>query len=318
VEVPLALSPESLPAGTLMVIDGTAILFRSFFGPVRLQSRDGTEVGAVMLLAQRLIRILRTWRTRQVAVVFDAGPRTFRNDLDPTYKANRGAPPPELVPQFDLAPRVVQALGIPTFSVLGFEADDLCATLARRAREQGLPAVLASTDKDLAQLVCDRPPSTWQLDPYKDRLSDESGIREKLGVQPRQVVDFMALVGDGVDNVPGVAGVGTKTAKALIGHFDALDSLYDRLDEVAGLPIRGAKTLGAKLEAGQADAARSRELVRLRDDVTLPGVEALSPLTLWHGPGPQADALFGDLGFHRPLHSARELAAELAEATPHR
>ena len=284
----------------LLVLDGTAMLFRSYYGGPDLRAPDGTPVGAVVGVAQRVARQLRDERGGHVAVVFDAGQHTFRNDLDPRYKANRGDPPDDLRPQFDLVVLAVEALGVATFRTRGFEADDLVATLARLARAQGLAARLATIDKDICQLVADSPPPVFVEDPQTGARLDERGVEERFGVLPRQLVDYQALVGDSTDNVLGVRGVGAKTAAALLQHFGTLDALYARLGEIAGLPVRGARTLAAKLEAGRDDATLARRLVALRDDVPL-AVGDLADHTWWRGPHPDASGVFARIGFSGPL-----------------
>ena len=207
-----------------------------------------------MLSCNKLSQLVSRYRSTHVVVVFDAGQRTFRNEIDPRYKANRGDPPPDLIPQFDLIQEASIALGFCTLSLPGYEADDLMATLARLCREEQLACRLVTVDKDVSQSVFDGPPAIVQQDPYKDRFWDEAGVEERLGVPPRLVCALMAPVGDSTANIPGVPGVGPKTAQALIHHFESIDALYDGLEQIPQLPIRGAKTLGAKLKAAEAEA----------------------------------------------------------------
>lgn len=198
------LSPAA--AEELWVIDATALLFRAYYGmPARL-SPTGGHVGAVLGLGHFLRGILRR-RPAFVAIVHDAGQRTFRNRIDPRYKANRGDPPPDLAPQFDLARAFTEVAGLLTFSVPDYEADDLMATLARRAREEGLATRLFSGDKDLCQLVRDDAPRVVIEDPRTGEVYDADGVVRRVGVAPGRCVDFFALTGDTTDNVPGVPGV---------------------------------------------------------------------------------------------------------------
>ena len=294
---------------TLIAVDGTALLFRAYFGGSSHRAPDGTQVGAVMAVCQKLATLLRTERPTHLAAVFDAGPKTFRNDLCPSYKANRGDPPPDLVPQFDLVLAAAAAMGFPTFCVPGFEADDLMATLAHHANGAGLGIRMLSGDKDLGQLVRDAHPPVVQEDPWSMSVWDEAGIVDRLGVRPDQCVDLQALVGDSTDNVQGVRGVGPKTAIALLQHFGDLDALYSRLDEVAKVEVRGAKALAAKLQAGLDDATLARRLVVLRRDVplNLPPI-GFAAATRNQGPPADADALFARLGFMGPLRTARAAA----------
>lgn len=296
------------PDRTLYVVDGTAWLFRAYYSPgMSLTAPDGTEVGAVLGLCQSFVRLFREHAPRHVVAVFDAGQHTFRNDLDPTYKANRGDPPDDLVPQFDLAQRAVRALGVPAFEAPGYEADDLMATLARGIERQGGQTVLVAVDKDLCQLVR---PGVWMLDPKKNRWMDAGAVADRFGVPPAAFTDLQALVGDATDNIPGAKGVGPKTASALLRHFGRLEAVWERLDEVASVPVRGAKTLAKKLQASREAIERSHQLVTLLDDVPHAAVAALTlEAARWAGPADDADALFDRLGFHRPLRTLRGYSA---------
>lgn len=302
-------APAAAPsAPTLLVVDGTALLFRAFFGfPGRL-SPDGVEVGATLGVCHQLLGLLRRQPAEHIAVVFDAGQLTFRNRLDPRYKQNRGDPPPELVPQFDLIHEATHALGLRTFAVLDYEADDLMATLTRLASDAGLRTRLAAVDKDLCQLVRDHAPRVDICDPKTDALTDAAGVKERLGVRPAQVIDLMALTGDSTDNIQGVRGVGPKAAVALLDAFDHLDGIYENLARVEFLGVRGAKALARKLEEGRDEAMLARTLVRLHDAAPV-GVAApdLPTLTRWQGPRQDADDLFDRLGTRGPLQGLRRL-----------
>lgn len=258
----------------LLVIDATALLFRAYFGMRPRRAPDGTEVGAVFGLAQLVLQIVRREGARRVALVYDAGRTTFRNRIDPRYKAQRGEPPAELVPQFDLALRMGQALGFAAYSVPDYEADDLMATLARVGREEGLAVRLCSVDKDVCQLVRDAGPATRVLDPKTGALCDEAGVRQRMGVPPRQVVDAMALIGDSSDNIPGVRGIGPRAAVALLEAFEHLEGIYADLGRVEALALRGAKGLAQKLAAGREEAFLARRLVQLCDAAPLEADEA--------------------------------------------
>jgi DNA polymerase-1 len=296
-------------APDLLIIDGTALLFRAFFGHPGRLAPDGVEVGATLGVCHQLLGLLRRQPAAHLAIAFDAGQVTFRNRIDPRYKANRGDPPPELVPQFELVQAAAAALGLPVFARLDFEADDLMATLARLAGQAGLRARLAAIDKDLCQVVRDDAPAVDLCDPKSDAVTDAAGVRERLGVRPEQVVDLMALTGDSTDNVAGVRGVGPKAAVALLDAFGDLDAIYHNLERVEFLGIRGAKALARKLEEGRDEAMLARALVRLDDAVAL-GVDAaqLAARTRWVGPAADAEALFaGRLGSRGPLHGLQRL-----------
>lgn len=298
------------PAGPeLVVIDATALLFRAYFGVPSRVSRRGVPVGAVLGMASFVAQVLRRTRPRHVALVYDAGRTTFRTRIDPRYKANRGEPPDELVPQFDLALRLGEALGFACCSVPDYEADDLMATLVRLAGEAGAGARLVSVDKDVCQLVRDHGPRVALEDPKTGVACDEAGVVRRIGVRPGQAVDAMALIGDASDNIAGVRGVGPQAAAALLASFSGLDEIYADLGRVAALPLRGARGLARKLAEGREEAFLARRLVKLHDAVplaevvTLPGRAArprgagdILEQTRWQGPGAEAAALAGELG----------------------
>ena len=299
----------SSPLPELVVLDGTAMLFRAYYS-VRYQAPDGREVEAVLGMTESILRVMRRLQPTHIAITFDAGRKTFRNEIDPRYKANRDAPPEDLIPQFDLAVDISSALGFSVLRVPGFEADDLMATLATAAQRLKFQARVCAIDKDLLQLVDDAPPPIRVEDPRTNELLDEAGVCARIGVKPTQLCDYFALVGDSSDNVPGVRGIGAKGAQALIHHFGSLDNLYDRLPEVGDLSIRGASTLAQKLESGRSDAYLARTLVRLKKDVTLPfPAEELDRACKWMGPGgSETDSLFSSLGFQGPLFGLRRVA----------
>ncbi|MFM8681375.1 MAG: DNA polymerase I, partial [Alphaproteobacteria bacterium] len=218
-------------------------------------------VGAVFGFCSMLWKLLQDQDCDHIAVIFDAGRRSFRNDIYPEYKAHRPEAPPELVPQFALVREATRAFAVPAIEVAGFEADDLIATYARRAREAGAEVTIVSSDKDLMQLIR---PGVRMYDPLKSKPIGEDEVREKFGVGPDRVVDVQALAGDSTDNVPGVPGIGVKTAAELVNAFGDLDALLARAGEIRQPKRR--ETLLAN-----ADKARiSRELVRLKDDCELP------------------------------------------------
>ena len=275
------------------MVDGTALVIRAWFA--------GTPGGAAAGFVGMLGRLVWAVRPTHLVVVFDAAVKTFRNQIDPSYKANRPDAPPELVRAFEAATEAVHALGATPMKQLGFEADDLMATLARRADIRS--TLLIARDKDLFQLVG---PTVRVVDPVTRVHYDERAVFDKMGVHPGQIVDYLSLVGDASDNVVGVRGVGAKTACALLGHFGSLDAIYAGVDQVAELPIRGARTLGAKLLAGRADALRSRELVTLHERV---------PTALGGSPdafalaSPRGGAWVERLAAHRTLELFRALSS---------
>lgn len=248
---------------TAWLIDGMAYVFRSYYGMRPLAAPDGTPVNAVFGLGMTLQKFLKDHRPELAACCFDAGVATFRNELYPPYKANRGEPPADLLPQFDLCRELTARMGFATAVSPGFEADDIIATLTGRLLENGHQVVIVSGDKDLAQLL---QPGVRLYDLARDRWRDECDVPGWLGVQASQVVDLQALTGDTVDNVPGVRGVGPKAAAALLGAYRNLDAVYDDLDGIERLPLRGAAGLRRRLEEGRAMARLCRQLVALRND----------------------------------------------------
>lgn len=243
---------------SLYLIDGSAYIFRAFHSLPMMTRSDGTPVNAVRGFTQMMINLRRDHPSDYFAVIFDPKGGSFRNDIYDLYKANRGAPPEELVPQFPLVRDATRALGLPVVEIAGYEADDLIATYARLGEERDLDVFIVSSDKDLMQLVTDR---VKMLDPMKNTLIDAEGVVEKFGVGPNRVIDVQSLAGDSSDNVPGVPGIGVKTAAQLIEEYGDLDTLLERAAE-----IKQNKRRENLIEF--ADQARlSRQLVTLETHV---------------------------------------------------
>ena len=245
---------------TAYLIDTMAYVFRSFFGMRSMSAPDGTPINAVFGLGMTLQKFLSDHQPQMVACCFDAGSQTFRNEMYPAYKANRGAPPEELVPQFDLCRELVARMGFATVMTPGFEADDLIASLTHRLRDRDHEVVIVSGDKDLAQLLG---PGVRIYNLAKNEWWDAEGTPRRMGVKASQITDYLALTGDAVDNIPGVRGVGPKAASALLAEFENLAAIYSDLDRVEKLPVRGAKSLRQKLENDYENAMLSRKLVDL-------------------------------------------------------
>jgi len=244
----------------LVLIDGSGYIFRAFHALPMMMSPEGVPVNAVFGFTKMLMKLMDDLQPSHVLVIFDAGRVTFRNDIYPEYKQNRTDPPDELVPQFSLVRDATEAMSLPVTELPGFEADDLIASYAKMAHESGTDCLIVSSDKDLMQLVR---PGVTMLDPMKQRRISDAEVVEKFGVLPNRVVDVQSLAGDSTDNVPGVPGIGIKTAAELINQFGDLDSL-----------LAGAETIKQPKRQENlvnfAEQARiSRELVRLKDDVPL-------------------------------------------------
>ena len=199
-------------------------------------------------------------------MALDVGRETFRNELFPGYKGNRPEAPADLIPQFPYFRRVLDALNIPLLELPGYEADDIIATLCRTLANQGCELVVVSSDKDLMQLVTE---DIKLLDSAKDQWIGAAEVKIKFGVEPHRVVEVMGLMGDAVDAIPGVKGIGEKTASALIQEFGALENLFNRLDEVDAMHLRGASRVRKILAAGKDAAFLSRNLATVRRDLPL-------------------------------------------------
>jgi DNA polymerase I len=221
----------------LYLVDASVFIFRAWFSvPAEVTDRDGNPVNAVLGFARFLGELLEKESPRHIAVAFDESlEQGFRNEIYPAYKANREPAPVELKRQFALCREVCSALGVPQYGSSRYEADDIIGTLAIRARAAGLPVTIVSRDKDLTQLLS-------SVDTYWDAVADVRygyhDIAERFGVVPERMADFLALMGDAVDNIPGVPGVGRKTAQTLLKHFDTLDGVLDNIDQIARLKFR--------------------------------------------------------------------------------
>ena len=242
----------------LYLVDGSGFIFRAFHAIRPLNRPDGTPVNAVFGFTRMLMKLLRDTEADHIAVIFDAARRNFRNDIYPDYKGHRPDAPEELVPQFPLIKEASEAFNLHTIEIEGYEADDIIATYARQAVEAGAEVTIVSSDKDLMQLVNDK---VGMFDEMKNRRIGRDEVMERFGVGPEKVVEVQALAGDSVDNVPGVPGIGVKTAALLINEYGDLDTLLERAGE-----IKQNKRRENLIEF--ADMARvSLQLVTLKDDV---------------------------------------------------
>ncbi|QHF00938.1 MULTISPECIES: DNA polymerase I [Pseudomonas syringae group] len=251
----------------LVLVDGSSYLYRAFHALPPLATSKGLPTGAVKGVLNMLKSLRRQYPDSPFAVVFDAKGGTFRDTLYADYKANRPSMPDDLRVQVDLLHACVKGLGYPLLCVEGVEADDVIGTLARSSAAADRPVIISTGDKDMAQLVDGH---ITLVNTMTGSVLDVAGVKEKFGVGPEHIIDYLALMGDKVDNIPGVPGVGEKTAVGLlVGVGGGLNELYGNLDAVAALPIRGAKTLPAKLEEHRAMAFLSYELATIKIDVPL-------------------------------------------------
>ena len=266
--------------------------------PDSFRDPSGRPTNAVYGFARFLCELLEQNRAEQIAIAFDESlTSSFRNEIYPDYKANRDPAPEELKRQFGWCKDLTRSLGIAVYSDECYEADDLIATLAAYSRNQGDPICVVTGDKDLAQLI-EGPEDTW-WDFSRRRRLNQAGVLEHFGVRPDQIADYLALTGDSVDNIPGVPGIGPKTAGALLAHFGDLDSIYNRLEEIAWLKIRGAKQLGMRLRQHEAAARLARQLTGLAGDIA--HLKETADVRRTGGCGDSLDALLDSLGFGRPL-----------------
>ena len=242
----------------IALIDGYGFVFRAFHSLPPLTRADGTPVGAVYGFTNMIIKLLANLQVSHIAVVFDSGSKTFRNDLFPAYKANRPPCPPELIPQFPIIREVAEALSLPILERVGFEADDLIATVAKQASRENFEVLVVSSDKDLMQLVDGQ---VMMYDALKNKMIGEKEVEEKFFVKPNQVLDVLSLMGDASDNVPGVRGIGPKTAAELINKYQTLENLFEHLDEIKQEKRR------QMLVDGVANAKLSKQLITLCETV---------------------------------------------------
>ena len=250
----------------LVLVDGSSYLFRAFLALPPLTTGDGTPTGAIHGVLNMLAKLIRDEQPERIAVVFDAPGETFRDRIYSDYKATRPPMDNDLRVQIQPLHDIIRAMGIPLIIVPDVEADDVIGTLATRASDRGLNCLVSASDKDLAQLVTEH---VTLIDTMQGKLLDRDGVKAKFDVWPEQIADYLALVGDTADNIPGVPGVGAKTAAALLGHFGDIDKLYADLDNVADVKVRGAKTLGAKLGEHRELCDLSRQLTIIARDVAL-------------------------------------------------
>ena len=286
----------------LYLVDGSGYIFRAYYAIPPRSTSAGVPTNATFGFTNMLIKLLRESEADGLAVIFDASGSSFRNEIYDQYKANRDEPPEDLIPQFKMIREATRAFNLPCIEMEGFEADDLIATYARLAREQGIEVTVVSSDKDLMQLVGE---GIAMLDPMKERPIGPEEVREKFGVSPDKVIDVQALAGDSTDNIPGVPGIGVKTAAQLIDEYGSLDELLARAEEIKQ-PKRREKLIEF------AEMARiSRQLVTLKQDV--PIAEGLEDFGLKE---PEPEALRDFLQTYEFRSILTRLADKLGDVIP--
>lgn len=287
----------------LFLVDGSAYIFRAFFAVPRLNNSKGLPTNAIFGFTNMMLRFLKQHSPEYIVIALDAGRETFRNEMFAEYKGNRPEAPADLIPQFPYIRKVVDALNLPLLELNGYEADDIIATLCQNMAAEVGEIVVVSSDKDLMQLVTN---GTKLLDGAKDRWIGADEVKEKFGVAPEQVVEVMGLMGDAVDNIPGVRGIGEKTAIALIQTFGSLESLFDNLDRVSQMKLRGAARVQKILADGREAAFLSRNLATVKRDVPLD--YQLEQFRYQGHDSDKVKELFGELEFSnllKLLHAGR-------------
>jgi DNA polymerase-1 len=280
----------------LILIDGTFSLYRSFFAIKHLTANDGTPTNALFGFVRLLGQLREQWRPTHWAVVFDGGLPERRLALLPQYKAQRPPMPPDLRRQFPLAEEYLTAARVPWLRIASQEADDVMATLAVRAARECERVLLFTSDKDLYQLVGG--PVAMLSSGAKGEVLDATGIRERTGVPPERVADWLALVGDHVDNIPGVPGVGPKTAASLIDTFGSIEALWPRLGEIRSERVRGA--------LAESRPVVERNLAMVRLDTAVPVSQGLDELTVQSEDRARLLAFYERMGFATLARGLRE------------
>ncbi|MAA94605.1 MAG: DNA polymerase I [Rheinheimera sp.] len=305
-----------IPKNPLILVDGSSYLFRAYHSPPHLTNSRGEATGAIYGVINMLKSLLRQYNPSHMAVVFDAKGPTFRNEMFGEYKANRPPMPDDLRSQIEPIHQIVRAMGLPLLCISGVEADDVIGTLARQASSAGRHTLISTGDKDMAQLVDGH---VTLINTMTNTLLDPESVVTKFGVAPEAIIDYLALMGDKVDNIPGLPGVGEKTAAALLQGLGSIDNIYQQLDKVAGLNFRGAKTMAAKLSEHKEQLQLSYQLATIKTDVELNC--QLDDLAIQPADQQQLAELYRHCEFKRWLaeilqHKAPELLATAESAQP--
>ena len=249
-----------------ILVDGSSYLFRAFHGLPPLTNSKGQDTGAIYGVINMLRSLIRQYNPTHMAVVFDAKGKTFRDDMYKEYKANRPPMPEELRSQIAPLHDIIRAMGLPIIVEEGVEADDVIGTLSRQATEKGIDTLISTGDKDMAQLVNEH---VTLINTMNNQIMTTEGVKENFGIPPELVIDFLALKGDKVDNIPGVPGVGDKSAQALLNGIGGIKDIYENLDAIAGLSFRGSKTMADKMREYEEQARLSYDLATIKLDVEM-------------------------------------------------
>ena len=251
----------------MILVDGSSYLYRAFHAIPPMHTSDGHPTNATRGVISMIRSLIKTYPNSPMVIIFDAKGKTFRDDIYSEYKAHRPPMPDDLRPQIEPIHRMVEAMGLPLVIIDGVEADDVIGTIAKQVGEQGREVIVSTGDKDMAQLVTEK---VTLVNTMTNTVMDIAGVKEKFGIPPELIIDYLALMGDKVDNIPGVPGVGEKTALALLQGLGSIKDIYNRLDEIADLGFRGAKTMKQKMVDNKEMAELSYTLATIKCDVELP------------------------------------------------
>ncbi|PKF51378.1 DNA polymerase I [Enterovibrio nigricans] len=288
----------------LILVDGSSYLYRAYHASPNLTSPKGEPTGAVYGVVNMLRSLVKQYPQSNVAVIFDAKGKTFRDDMYAEYKANRPPMPEDLRCQIAPLHQIIEAMGFPMLVIEGVEADDVIGTLATQGSQAGMPILISTGDKDMAQLVDE---NVTLINTMTNVIMTPQGVHDKYGFGPEHIIDYLALMGDKVDNIPGVPGVGEKTATALIAGIGGLSTLFENLDKIADLGFRGSKTMAKKLEDNRENAYLSYELATIKLDCELPYTP--EELINRSADNDKLVALFTELNFKRWLAEAQSGSA---------
>jgi 5'-3' exonuclease len=279
------------------LFDGHVYIFRAYYSLPPMTAADGTPCNAAYGFANTLIRYAAEQQPTHAGVCFDAAMTSFRNELEPEYKAQRGDPPDDLEPQFDLCHEISVALGFATYEKDDYEADDLLGAIADEVVRRRASARVLTSDKDLCQLVREDGRVVVH-DLAKEKTIDADGVREKFGVSPDQIPDYLGLVGDKIDNLPGVPGIGAKSAAAVLQAFERIEAVPDDVEAWTDVTVRGAKRMAERISEHRERALKTKELATVLRKV--PGVRpGLSELAYRGADRERTEELFERLGWNR-------------------
>ncbi|MCE0557249.1 DNA polymerase I [Motilimonas sp. E26] len=300
-----------IPENPFILVDGSSYLYRAFYAPPHLTNSAGEPTGAVYGVVNMLRSLLNQFSPSHIAVVFDAKGKTFRDEMFAEYKAQRPSMPDDLRSQVEPLHDIIRALGLPIIIHEGVEADDVIGTLARQASAKGINTLISTGDKDMAQLVDDH---VLLINTMTNTVLDRDGVVEKFGVGPDLIIDYLALMGDKVDNIPGVPGVGEKTAIAMLQGIGSMDEIYERLDELPALGFRGSKSMPEKMRVNEAEARMSYTLATIKTDVEL--AERYEDLSAKPADKDKLIELYGKMEFKRWLAEVLDGPVVSNSATP--